>query len=408
MSADATRKSTFFAIAAWAGLVFGVAEGAVLCLTRQFPVVLASYKTSPHVLWIAPLLDVVLFLLVAAVSLPVLRIFRARATPLIAVYIFGFLGWFAVISAPRIIHPASAAALAAGLAALFGRIPQGSADRRAMRLRRSVVLIPVAVAALAVGTGMVLRAREWWTFRHVPAVSNGSVNVLMIVLDTVRRDHFWWAGDSSYTPQIDRFALRGVRYEDAWSVTSWSLPSQVSMLTGTYPHEHRADWPGLRLDANTPTLAGFLAGRGYVTAAFSGNAAWITPEYLGRGFHHFEVYRLEDHFRRTSYGRVLSRLSEFVGLHYAGRGKHAPAAEGAQALDPGRRQIGARAEPAAAERQRGGAAGRVCTCHRAALPRVPGGDRRRGGRAGVQGAGPTPEPMRFTEMVATPAFSITL
>jgi arylsulfatase A-like enzyme len=326
LSADATRKGDFFAIAAWAGLAFGVAEGAVLCFTRRFPAIVAPFKTSPHVLWIAPMLDVVLFLLIAAIILAALRIVRPRAAePSTAVVIFAFLGFFGVISAPKIIHPASAVLLAAGLAVLLGRILKPTDERRIARLRRYTIWIPVAIGVLALGTSTALRASEWRRFRNLPSAASGSVNVLFIVLDTVRRDHFWWAGDSSYTPEIDRFALRGVRYEDAWSVTSWSLPSQASILTGTYPHEHRADWPGLRLDANIATLPAVLRSRGYVTAAFSGNSSWITPEYLGRGFDHFEVYRLEDHLRRTSYGRALSRISELVGLHYAGLGKHAPA-----------------------------------------------------------------------------------
>jgi arylsulfatase A-like enzyme len=125
------------------------------------------------------------------------------------------------------------------------------------------------------------------------------------------------------TPNIDRLTTLGVSFTNAWATSSWSLPTQATILTGRYPHEHGADWPGFVLSA--PTLSEYFARRGYVTGAFSGNAAWITPEYLERGFVRFEVYRFEDLLRRTAYGRILDRLLRGVGLHSAGRGKKAPA-----------------------------------------------------------------------------------
>jgi arylsulfatase A-like enzyme len=71
-------------------------------------------------------------------------------------------------------------------------------------------------------------------------------------------------------------------------------------------------------------LGSFFSELGYVTGAFSGNSAWTTPEFLGRGFLHFDVYTLEDHLRRTGNGRKINKLVELLGSHHAGRGKKAP------------------------------------------------------------------------------------
>jgi arylsulfatase A-like enzyme len=144
------------------------------------------------------------------------------------------------------------------------------------------------------------------------------------VLDTVRYDRFTRPASHSLTPHLDRITAKGLSFENTWSTTSWSLPSQASILTGRYPHEHGADWPRLELDEKYPTLGEFLAEHGYVTGAFSGNASWVTPEYLGRGFLRFKVYLLEDILRRTAYGRPIGRLLWQIGYHYAGRGKKAP------------------------------------------------------------------------------------
>jgi arylsulfatase A-like enzyme len=149
-------------------------------------------------------------------------------------------------------------------------------------------------------------------------------DVLIVVLDTVRFDYF--AMDRGrLTPGLHRLAADGVQFTNAWANSSWSLPSQATILTGAYAHEHRADWPDLALAPETPTLAEILREHGYVTGAFSSNSAWITPEYLGRGFLRFQSYSAEDHVRRTTQGRVINRLAQKLGAHPAGRGRKAPA-----------------------------------------------------------------------------------
>ena len=321
---SAPRSADVFAIAAWAGAVFGIAEGGVLALTRQFPLIVAPYKTSAHILWVAPALNVVLFLFAAIGLVAVLRVRfvtrRLRSDRLAAVATFTFLGLLGVLTAPKVLHPASATLLAAGLAAFAWRSARRHEDRL-RRLREFAAFVPLMIASLGAGTAGALRARE--LFREAKSPSDDAINVLIVVLDTVRRDHFSWAADSSFTPNIDAFAQRGVRYQNAWAVSSWSLPSQASILTGAYPHEHNADWPSLSLSRETLTMAEYFSGRGYDTGAFSSNSSWITPEYVGRGFDKFDAYTMEDHFRRTAYGRLLSQFSNLFGLHYAGRGRRA-------------------------------------------------------------------------------------
>jgi len=307
-------------------------------VARQFPAIGAPYKTSVHVLWVAPFLNVLLFLAFAGVLSAILFAVRRvkRRSPaaddqrarsdnpesdvLIAVAVFTFLGVYGVISAPRLLHPASAAILAAGVGIAAFRGGRGH-YALATKLRKFVMAIPVLLGSLVLGTTAALRGDE--VFRGERSPAQGSFNVLLVVLDTVRRDHFWWAGGTAVTPNIDAFTSRGVRFDDAWSVSSWSLPAQASILTGAYPHEHGADWPSLALRDSTLTLGEYFSRRGYDTGAFSSNSSWITPEYLGRGFDRFDVYSLEDHVRRTAYGRLLSAASRFVGLHYAGRGRPA-------------------------------------------------------------------------------------
>jgi arylsulfatase A-like enzyme len=322
------RKSDIFVIAAWSAVIFGLVEGLVLVICRAYPANVAPYKVSNDALWVAPVLDLIIFLLVAAGMLLLMKLGRkwlnGMQWPIFAYGAFIFLGIFAVISVPKIIHLLSAAVLSLGLSVAFCRKLSRFESGLTAFLRRRLMWIPVLIVTVALGVSGYDWVREFWLFRQLPVATAGAVNVLVIVLDTVRYDRFTHPPGHSLTPRLDQITAKGVSFENAWSTTSWSLPSQASILTGRYPHEHGADWPRLQLGEKYPTLGEFFARHGYVTGAFSGNASWVTPEYLGRGFLRFEVYRLEDILRRTAYGRPIDRLLGEIGYHYAGRGKKAP------------------------------------------------------------------------------------
>lgn len=321
------RKRDAFVIAASAAMIFGLLEGVILCISRYYPAIFAAHKVSPHVLWVAPVLDLLLFLPAAAALMVLARIIQRwfHSPILLTAYgCFIFLGVFPVIAAAGVIHPVAAAVLAAGSAAFGWQQLRGFETRLTAYLGRGLIWVPVCVAAAGFGVTAYEKLNESWHLGQLPPAVSGRPNVLLIVLDTVRYDSFTRPKEKSLTSHIDRFVSKGVRFDSAWSTSSWSLPSQASILTGRYPHEHGADWPEFRLSQKHPTMAEYFAGHGYVTGAFSGNAAWITPEYLGRGFLRFEVYIKEDLFRRTVYGRVLGKALGEIGYQDSGRGKKAP------------------------------------------------------------------------------------
>ncbi|MEZ4744470.1 MAG: sulfatase-like hydrolase/transferase [Calditrichia bacterium] len=65
-------------------------------------------------------------------------------------------------------------------------------------------------------------------------------NILLVSIDTLRADHV-----SSYgyhrktTPNLDRFAEEGARFNNAYSTAVWTPPAHASMLTGLYPSAHK-------------------------------------------------------------------------------------------------------------------------------------------------------------------------
>lgn len=315
---------TWLRLAAWGALGFGLLEGLVLAATRIDPRILAPGKVPNAVVVVAPLVNLPFFLLAAIIGWAAWRhapaAWRRVPDEGVALRFVVLLGALSVLASPDLIAPVAAGILAAGSAVAAGRAAAGREGRLLAWVRPRWWVLPVAIAAAGAAAAGYAVTRERLAAARLPAPPDDGLNVLVLMLDTVRRDRF----TADRAPNLARLAAGGVRFENAWSTTSWSLPSQASLLTGAYPAEHGADFPGIALDPNVPMISEYLARRGYATGAFSSNANWITPEHLGRGFLRFEAYRAQEIALRTTAGRVLRAGLDRLGYHHAGFGKPAP------------------------------------------------------------------------------------
>ena len=111
-------------------------------------------------------------------------------------------------------------------------------------------------------------------------------NVVLVSLDTLRPDRLGCYGaQPSPSPRLDALARESLRFTDAYSTSSYTLPAHGSMLTGQYPAVHGATAPEDRLDpARSPFLAQMLADAGYVTAGFTGGAYMAADFGFAHGF----------------------------------------------------------------------------------------------------------------------------
>ncbi len=102
-----------------------------------------------------------------------------------------------------------------------------------------------------------------------PTAPSSPRHVLLITIDTLRADHIGAYGyAAARTPNLDRLAREGIRFDRAYAVAPITLTSHASLMTGRYPPGHGARHNGMRLDLKTPTLAEAFAAAGYATAAF--------------------------------------------------------------------------------------------------------------------------------------------
>jgi choline-sulfatase len=113
-------------------------------------------------------------------------------------------------------------------------------------------------------------------FRHA--------NVVMISIDTLRRDHLAPYGASFETLAASRLAGEGVVFEHAVSQVPLTLPSHASLFTGLYPPRHAVrDNAGFVLGPDATTLAERLQAIGYRTAGFVASYVLHSRWGLGQG-----------------------------------------------------------------------------------------------------------------------------
>lgn len=116
-------------------------------------------------------------------------------------------------------------------------------------------------------------------------------NVVFITVDTLRADHLSsWGYHLKTSPNIDKLAADGMRYENAYTVTSRTAPSHYSMFTSRYPQEHGSKLNGFAV----PTSSKFLflpqifQKHGYKNGAFV--SSWVLTSRLTKLDRFFDVY----------------------------------------------------------------------------------------------------------------------
>jgi arylsulfatase A-like enzyme len=128
-------------------------------------------------------------------------------------------------------------------------------------------------------------------------------NVLFILTDQHRRDCVGAYGNPEiHTPNIDRIAREGVRFDRAYAAQPVCSPNRAAILTGLYPHTSgvwencKGGWEDrVSLPKSVPTMAEMLRPAGYDCGYFGKwhlgrrDAFETFPEYPGdgRGDNHY-------------------------------------------------------------------------------------------------------------------------
>ncbi|HET9314905.1 MAG TPA: sulfatase [Vicinamibacteria bacterium] len=148
-----------------------------------------------------------------------------------------------------------------------------------------------------------------------------SKGVVLVSIDTLRRDHVGTYGyGKPTTPAIDALAARSVVADDAVSVSSWTLPAHLSMLTSVDPGAHGGVDMQHGSNKRFPALATLFKRAGYATQAITSHL-YVSGVYgLDEGFDFLDFHqdrRASDVADRAI--GLLDRLGDkpfFLFLHF--------------------------------------------------------------------------------------------
>ena len=273
------------------GLACGIVEGIGLYVAQEqgwsrWPILLSSGR---EILWVSPLVDAALFVVLGIAIVALARLCRLAALPLVAAACCGVLAydWTRITAvAPRRIALLAMAATAAVAWLLLRRRERGLARVGLV----GAPLLGLLAAAIAIREEVVAPIEEARAEARLPPPPKDARDVIVVVLDTVRSDHLSAYGYARRTtPELERLAAEGARFDDCFSTSAWTLPAHASMLTGRLPWEHGAALEPL--DATWPVLGEEMLAHGWRTGAFSGNLCFFVRHYgFGRGFLEFDDF----------------------------------------------------------------------------------------------------------------------
>jgi arylsulfatase A-like enzyme len=185
----------------------------------------------------------------------------------------------------------------------------------------SRVILPVTrallVAALSCATigGCSARYGTASESRGVPgpATDRARSSLIVVVIDTLRRDHLGCYGYAKPTsPKLDAFAKEAALFEHCTAASSWTEPSTASLLSGLYPARHGAHEYD-KVPAAVEMLAETLKKEGWRTFGVSGNLN-VSPTFgFDQGFDRFEGPS-GDHAREyPDVAELVAKAEELIG-----------------------------------------------------------------------------------------------
>lgn len=161
--------------------------------------------------------------------------------------------------------------------------------------------------------------QEQLTEKSVEVGSDKKPDVLLLVVDTLRRDVLTcYGGKDIETPNIDRLANDGLRFENAVSPAPWTIPSMASIMTGLSPLTHGAKRTRT-FPTKPPTLAKRMKYGGYQTQAIVASNTFLNPDN-GNFDIGFDEYVWDPEDSVTDYAMKWytshSKTPSFLWLHY--------------------------------------------------------------------------------------------
>ncbi len=135
-------------------------------------------------------------------------------------------------------------------------------------------------------------------------ISKNPVNILFLLIDSLRADLCFGKDRRVKTPTIDALIQKGTSFTQAISTTSTTSPSVATIMTGMYPFAHGVrSLKGYKLNPECITLAEILKKNGYWTC---GMVTGPLSQEIGlyKGFDEY-IHREQNHNLYTGFAEEL-------------------------------------------------------------------------------------------------------
>jgi arylsulfatase A-like enzyme len=244
-------------------------------LVQHFVVYGTSTASSESAFWVG-----VAFVSYAAVGGAAGAALNAlRPRPGVATALLGLAATIALAALNTAVIPTAWVGLVAGLLA-YTRWRWPGAPSRRRTLFRGLFFGALSL----VGVGWLVAGMSAGVFVDADTPRPTGPNVVVIVMDAVRRDHTSAYGyDRDTTPNLAALAERGTRW-DGFSNATWSLPSHATIVTGAYAGTHGAHDEGGPIDPSMRTLQQRFGAVGYDTLLVTGNPWLAESNRIGGDF----------------------------------------------------------------------------------------------------------------------------
>ena len=182
------------------------------------------------------------------------------------------------------------------------------ADRGVQRKQRSIPALALGLLA-----SQVVGCAPSEDAPQAEAVAQATpINVLLIVVDTLRKDHLGCYGyERETSPHIDRLAGEAVVYSNAVSQAPWTTPSLGALMTSQYPSTLGIWRDQSVLPERYVTLAEALTQAGFDTAAIVSHDFCSSDWNFDQGFASFDESQIKGHYGVSS-PEISERAIEFL------------------------------------------------------------------------------------------------
>jgi arylsulfatase A-like enzyme len=130
-------------------------------------------------------------------------------------------------------------------------------------------------------------------------------NIVCVLVDQLRKDY-----SDSWLKGVNLLAQRGLVFDQMRSVSPWTYPSVISMLSGLYPQQHGAVGhlsKGIlaTFSRKVPLLQKILKSFGYHTVAFVANPFLHTWNPFHKGFDSYDIRFVNNQGNRLGYNALV-------------------------------------------------------------------------------------------------------